>query len=185
MRWKGDILEWGAMNQFNKFHGFRADRGDGARCGLAAGTTKPDYGSPPPPPELDSLQHHYSFIKISNFTYICIQNRGDNFNIISCNPNPPPVSIMASSLQRILPSHHRQLQGFAKLAWLASPSLPRFLYTSPPLSKALPPRPKPPPDAEIEESYLKGSGPGGQKIVWQSPVLKQVPFVIVRLIHTG
>jgi hypothetical protein len=34
---------------------------------------------------------------------------------------------------------------------------------------ALPPRPKPPPDSEIEESYLKGSGPGGQKIVRQSP----------------
>lgn len=31
--------------------------------------------------------------------------------------------------------------------------------------KNLPPRPKPPPDSEIEESYLKGSGPGGQKIV--------------------
>ena len=29
----------------------------------------------------------------------------------------------------------------------------------------MPPRPKPPPDSEIEESYLKGSGPGGQKIV--------------------
>ncbi|RDA95761.1 hypothetical protein CP533_5139 [Ophiocordyceps camponoti-saundersi (nom. inval.)] len=29
---------------------------------------------------------------------------------------------------------------------------------------SLPPRPKPPPDSEIEESYLKGSGPGGQKI---------------------
>jgi hypothetical protein len=29
----------------------------------------------------------------------------------------------------------------------------------------LPPRPKPPPDDEIEESFLKGSGPGGQKIV--------------------
>lgn len=28
-----------------------------------------------------------------------------------------------------------------------------------------PPRPKPPPDEEITEVYLKGSGPGGQKIV--------------------
>ncbi|GAP89098.1 putative peptidyl-tRNA hydrolase domain protein [Rosellinia necatrix] len=38
----------------------------------------------------------------------------------------------------------------------------------PPLLKAgstnFPPRPKPPPDEEIEESFLKGSGPGGQKI---------------------
>ncbi|KAI1498513.1 RF-1 domain-containing protein [Biscogniauxia marginata] len=31
-------------------------------------------------------------------------------------------------------------------------------------SKNLPPRPKPPPEDEIEESFLKGSGPGGQKI---------------------
>ncbi|KAI0447531.1 RF-1 domain-containing protein [Xylaria telfairii] len=54
-----------------------------------------------------------------------------------------------------------------------SPSLPvprcGFSTTnSPPLLKAgsknLPPRPKPPPEEEIEESYLKGSGPGGQKI---------------------
>ncbi|KFH40255.1 putative peptide chain release factor-like protein-like protein [Hapsidospora chrysogenum ATCC 11550] len=30
--------------------------------------------------------------------------------------------------------------------------------------KSLPPRPKPPPEDEIEEFYLKGSGPGGQKI---------------------
>ncbi|KAI8951298.1 RF-1 domain-containing protein [Xylaria longipes] len=40
---------------------------------------------------------------------------------------------------------------------------------SPPLllkasTKNLPPRPKPPPEEEIEESFLKGSGPGGQKI---------------------
>ncbi|RYP12783.1 hypothetical protein DL765_007161 [Monosporascus sp. GIB2] len=28
-----------------------------------------------------------------------------------------------------------------------------------------PPRPKPPPESEIEESFLKGSGPGGQKIL--------------------
>jgi protein subunit release factor B len=31
--------------------------------------------------------------------------------------------------------------------------------------KQLPRRPGPPPDSEIEEFYLKGSGPGGQKIV--------------------
>ncbi|PFH57362.1 hypothetical protein XA68_15151 [Ophiocordyceps unilateralis] len=37
----------------------------------------------------------------------------------------------------------------------------------PPLARTVtsfPPRPKPPPDSEIQESYLKGSGPGGQKI---------------------
>lgn len=40
-----------------------------------------------------------------------------------------------------------------------------FATTTPALKKSLPPRPKPPPDSEIEEFYLKGSGPGGQKIV--------------------
>ncbi|EAQ85906.1 hypothetical protein CHGG_07159 [Chaetomium globosum CBS 148.51] len=30
--------------------------------------------------------------------------------------------------------------------------------------KQLPPRPKHPPESDIEESFLKGSGPGGQKI---------------------
>lgn len=41
-----------------------------------------------------------------------------------------------------------------------------FTTTSPALAgRALPPRPKPPPESEIEESFLKGSGPGGQKIV--------------------
>ncbi|KAF4120519.1 Protein chain release factor A [Geosmithia morbida] len=44
-------------------------------------------------------------------------------------------------------------------------SLHRPLCTTPTLlSVRFPPRPKPPPDSEIEESYLKGSGPGGQKI---------------------
>jgi hypothetical protein len=42
--------------------------------------------------------------------------------------------------------------------------------TSRSLFKSFPPRPKPPPDSEIEESYLKGSGPGGQKIVRLSPL---------------
>jgi hypothetical protein len=33
------------------------------------------------------------------------------------------------------------------------------------LQRQMPPRPKHPPEDEIEESFLKGSGPGGQKIV--------------------
>ncbi|KAL9571494.1 hypothetical protein ACKAV7_004343 [Fusarium commune] len=48
-----------------------------------------------------------------------------------------------------------------------------FHNTSIFLAKALPPRPKPPPESEIEESYVKGSGPGGQKI------LKHIPTGIV------
>ncbi|KAI0898028.1 RF-1 domain-containing protein [Annulohypoxylon nitens] len=49
---------------------------------------------------------------------------------------------------------------------LSAPSLTsrQFTCTPSPLAKQLMPRPKPPPDSEIEESFLKGSGPGGQKI---------------------
>ncbi|KAI9149243.1 peptide chain release factor-like protein [Paramyrothecium foliicola] len=48
-------------------------------------------------------------------------------------------------------------------------------------AKNLPPRPKPPPDSEIEESYLKGSGPGGQKINKTNSAvqLKHIPTGIV------
>ncbi|OAA40334.1 peptidyl-tRNA hydrolase domain protein [Metarhizium rileyi] len=48
-------------------------------------------------------------------------------------------------------------------------------------SKNLPPRPKPPPDSEIEESFLKGSGPGGQKINKTNSAvqLKHIPTGIV------
>lgn len=31
--------------------------------------------------------------------------------------------------------------------------------------KAMPPRPKPPPEEDMEEYFIHGSGPGGQKIV--------------------
>lgn len=44
-------------------------------------------------------------------------------------------------------------------------SIRTFTSSQSVLVKALPPRPKPPPESEIEESYVKGSGPGGQKIV--------------------
>ncbi|KAK1482515.1 RF-1 domain-containing protein [Colletotrichum cuscutae] len=54
---------------------------------------------------------------------------------------------------------------------LPLPSLPLplvALFTTSPSASLkrhqMPPRPKPPPDSDIEESYLKGSGPGGQKI---------------------
>ncbi|CAG9943344.1 unnamed protein product [Clonostachys rosea f. rosea IK726] len=48
-------------------------------------------------------------------------------------------------------------------------------------AKSLPPRPKPPPESEIEESYLKGSGPGGQKINKTNSAvqLKHIPTGIV------
>ncbi|ORY71610.1 RF-1 domain-containing protein [Pseudomassariella vexata] len=51
---------------------------------------------------------------------------------------------------------------------VAVPALPlrRNFSTVSFLSKGVnhPPRPKPPPETEIDESFLKGSGPGGQKI---------------------
>ncbi|KAH0495255.1 hypothetical protein TgHK011_008820 [Trichoderma gracile] len=58
---------------------------------------------------------------------------------------------------------------------------PSFFSTLSPLQKNLPPRPKPPPDSEIEESYLKGSGPGGQKINKTNSAvqLKHIPTGIV------
>lgn len=46
-----------------------------------------------------------------------------------------------------------------------SPVVRPFSTTCAHRVKQMPPRPKPPPDSEIKESYLKGSGPGGQKIV--------------------
>ncbi|KAJ6438513.1 peptidyl-tRNA hydrolase domain protein [Purpureocillium lavendulum] len=59
--------------------------------------------------------------------------------------------------------------------------LHRFGTTASSLSKSLPARPKPPPDSEIDESFLKGSGPGGQKINKTNSAvqLKHLPTGIV------
>ncbi|KAK7741050.1 hypothetical protein SLS53_005115 [Cytospora paraplurivora] len=58
-----------------------------------------------------------------------------------------------------------------------------FTTTATALSKAtrLPPRPKPPPEEDITEAYLKGSGPGGQKINKTNSAvqLKHIPTGIV------
>ncbi|KAL6910850.1 RF-1 domain-containing protein [Trichoderma evansii] len=61
------------------------------------------------------------------------------------------------------------------------PRLHSFSTIGTALLKNLPPRPKPPPDSEIEESYLKGSGPGGQKINKTNSAvqLKHIPTGIV------
>lgn len=56
-----------------------------------------------------------------------------------------------------------------------------FIFTTPLPKQQMPPRPKPPPEDEIEEAYLKGSGPGGQKINKTSSAvqLKHTPTGIV------
>ncbi|KAK4460862.1 RF-1 domain-containing protein [Cladorrhinum samala] len=62
------------------------------------------------------------------------------------------------------------------------PLVTTSLQLARPLSKTqLPARPKPPPDSEIEESFLKGSGPGGQKINKTNSAvqLKHIPTGIV------
>ncbi|KAI1096939.1 peptidyl-tRNA hydrolase domain protein [Rostrohypoxylon terebratum] len=57
----------------------------------------------------------------------------------------------------------------------------QLICTSAPLLKQLMPRPKPPPETEIEESFLKGSGPGGQKINKTNSAvqLKHIPTGVV------
>ncbi|KAG5928023.1 hypothetical protein E4U42_001405 [Claviceps africana] len=69
------------------------------------------------------------------------------------------------------PCRYASLLPVAQRAFTCTPATP----------KALPPRPKPPPDAEIEESFLKGSGPGGQKINKTNSAvqLKHIPTGIV------
>lgn len=48
---------------------------------------------------------------------------------------------------------------------ISAPAAAPFSSTAPQHKVKYPPRPKPPPEEDITESYLKGSGPGGQKIV--------------------
>lgn len=56
------------------------------------------------------------------------------------------------------------------------PTLPRFFTLSALslASKALPPRLKIQ-DADVTISYLKGTGPGGQKIVCQPDIISPIP----------
>ncbi|KAI0138407.1 RF-1 domain-containing protein [Pestalotiopsis sp. NC0098] len=64
----------------------------------------------------------------------------------------------------------------------ATSSSPFSTTPSPPKKHTqLPPRPSPPPDSEIDESFLKGSGPGGQKINKTNSAvqLKHLPTGIV------
>ncbi|KAM3509397.1 hypothetical protein MY10362_000636 [Beauveria mimosiformis] len=74
------------------------------------------------------------------------------------------------------------MQCLLRRTLLLSTSRPRFLSTSPVIfQKPMPSRPAPPPDSELEESFLKGSGPGGQKINKTNSAvqLKHIPTGIV------
>ncbi|EQL01296.1 hypothetical protein G6O67_000238 [Ophiocordyceps sinensis] len=71
--------------------------------------------------------------------------------------------------------------GPSAVAAISTPTR-RSLVSSPVFhAKELPPRPKPPPDSEIEEFFVRGSGPGGQKINKTSSAvqLRHVPTGIV------
>lgn len=95
------------------------------------------------------------------------------------------TAILKRSWEAVLPFrtntllnlHSRQVAGIISPKPQARP-----LGTTPWLHlKQMPPRPHPPPDSEIEESYLKGSGPGGQKINKTNSAvqLKHIPTGIV------
>lgn len=74
----------------------------------------------------------------------------------------PSLLLRLQPLRSYLPSITRPSHIYSTIT-----SRPSSFSASPPLLKNtnLPPRPKPPPEEDIEESFLKGSGPGGQKIV--------------------
>lgn len=79
-------------------------------------------------------------------------------NMRSSTASPPSPATMRRLLARLPCANHNSLSAVAAAA--------RPFTAGAALAKSsLPPRPKPPPDADIEESFLKGSGPGGQKIV--------------------
>ncbi|KAK4043047.1 RF-1 domain-containing protein [Parachaetomium inaequale] len=87
-----------------------------------------------------------------------------------------PLSSLRALLRRagIPESHHGPP--------ISRPALRSRFTTSPAANlKQLPPRPKHPPESEIEESFLKGSGPGGQKINKTSSAvqLKHIPTGLV------
>ncbi|KAF3064646.1 hypothetical protein GL218_02282 [Daldinia childiae] len=79
----------------------------------------------------------------------------------------PSLLLRLQPLRNYLPSITRPSHIYSTTTTTTTiASRPSNFSTSPPLLKNtnLPPRPKPPPEEDIEESFLKGSGPGGQKI---------------------
>ncbi|KAI1192030.1 RF-1 domain-containing protein [Nemania serpens] len=106
---------------------------------------------------------------------------------------PSPLSLPLPLPLPLRPGLQCHVRKAASSSSARNPSVPipvpvprRFSTTNnPPLrkssSKNLPPRPKPPPEHEIDESFLKGSGPGGQKINKTNSAvqLKHLPTGIV------
>lgn len=100
--------------------------------------------------------------------------------------SPLPGSV--SALIRSRPScRHWALGAAAALLLVRSPAAASapvlatascFTTTAPHYKVKYPPRPKPPPEEEITEAYLKGSGPGGQKIVRFVSLVLASPYTI-------
>ncbi|KAF6819738.1 peptidyl-tRNA hydrolase domain protein [Colletotrichum sojae] len=92
----------------------------------------------------------------------------------------PPLTCLPSILAR-----NASANAFVRLRGTTTTAAPIVAFSTSPSALVkkhqMPPRPKPPPDSEIEESYLKGSGPGGQKINKTSSAvqLKHIPTGIV------
>ena len=97
--------------------------------------TAPNTTTPPPLARLNTTTHTPTMIR----------------------PFPSLLPLLRRPASLFLP------QSFSATA--RAPATAPFTTTPPAHLKQLPPRPKHPPESEIEESFLKGSGPGGQKIV--------------------
>ncbi|TLD23960.1 hypothetical protein PspLS_06604 [Pyricularia sp. CBS 133598] len=84
-------------------------------------------------------------------------------------------AVSFSQSTSVLSHHCGRLEGFHRIPQI------RAFTTSWLSLKQMPSRPKPPPETEIEEAFLKGSGPGGQKINKTNSAvqLKHIPTGIV------
>ncbi|KAH6892228.1 RF-1 domain-containing protein [Thelonectria olida] len=90
---------------------------------------------------------------------------------LSSSPPAIPTELCPNDAEMLnrgtmIPRNFLRFLPFRPCAWSSARTASLRTFTTSPatLVKALPPRPKPPPESEIEEFYVKGSGPGGQKI---------------------